>query len=1717
MKMTHCRPEALICQESDIRCKSSEKFCIYGNNCVKESCQCHNCSDSTSFEYPTYVIKSAVSLSVSNAGYYRFQPNDLLVNKYDVIALQGSQDFVDQICKINNTESNQHVITFNNDYHYGVGDILSNQYADIRFCHVGIRSSVVSYIHPPMNIISPRFLQSGEYVFTAIVQNEISSYEYSFPITLQFSIRNFALISPKESVAGPSLVTTEHGISQEFICIITRGTDVTATWSEDDSVYVFVNRQCEELSDIISDCENGYQFIRMSAIFYQNDVLGNQLVHITAKNLLGERSLDINIQAQKRIHDVNVDGPNMVTWTQTTVQLTYTCTFSRGTHIIFNWQINNESIAYGNMSYITHDFISPGKYIISVMTENSINNETSTTHVGIYAIANAQIDTEYEEFVQIDRPMSMNLSLTLSPHCNIAVMIKYRDSDEWIIIEVGYYPEYIFSQNFTYIYDLSGLQNITILVVDLLMTNTTNCQNDVVSIGCVASVHDIEVLNPITDLEIITNTTVSLGVGEIIEFKVMGSFIETATTYSWSFGDGSEIINNQSVNYHYSTSGNFLITVTVANEISSNSTNISLIVDFSILDLNVNLDNTTLLGNTVNITALPSGGSNIYYKFIVNSTSEQIQSNGSNNVFSFQPMEALAYNITVIAYNGANELSLSSIIYVLNNESIYITDIAHSECFSTQQEAEIFVSVIALDIDSLDYQWKWDNTILFSNSSTLRYKFIYAGVYNLIFVANRSSSFTEIATVIKVQMPIVNCTVNTNSPIVFVPNQASTAIATIELGQGTVASAHWAHNGTITIQDVEDQFRLQIDSTGIYDLSVSIENCISSETVTFEIRSDELISGAAITHNGTLYNYISTNTQYTADITSQHGIIRNYGWNLPEELNFLPHGDNRISFNTYIPGPLWLNVSISNYVDSEYVTMQLIAQNSIKNVTITSSSDDAINENEEVHFIVSIEEGTSPEYKWSVCGQCEEDEQCELSPGSEQQTFIFTSGGVCQVTVVVMNEVSSISSSMNITVLQIISDPIIYVDESIVSNILLYNASALIKLGVREGYPVEYNWEIRYENNIIMNGNTTNIYFTPEYIGTYIIDVTASNTLNSVSTSKSMLSVEPIAGLFIETPSGTYGIPNEELVYQAVIELGSSVEFYWKVMDNQYMLHEYNNTDIITVQENSAGEYTVNVTAINPLGSLTAAELYSVQQTLEDIIILINGVDLHYFNSLEQFTLSISPHCSECDFNWSIMCPNSETILYRSSTLQSMCRTTGQATFTVEVNNHVSNVSATKSFIFEEEISGIVLKSEKSHSETGEAVLFRVDTETGTHLIYEWSIDGNHLLSQDNELRFTFEEDGSHIVTVKVSNNINEKVTSINFLVGNTIQDLTVDGPYVVATGSHINYVANVSSGNHIQFTWELLNGNRERIANSNGMQFAYEFLERGIFQLNLQAENDVSKQNISIEVEAIIPIKNVDVIGLRQAYVNQTVEYIVTVEKGSELIYQWGLNGEEDTTLYNIYEITYIDVKKPQRVSVMVYNRVSRVIYPTFTVIVNDEHHCEPPIVLCASQCKRTELKSHLISLSMNIDYQGCIAYMTSYKWTVYSGTCDESSHWQHVKLDKKTRADLPHLLLYPRTLDYGNYCLRFMITYEGRTLGNEVNAYDIEVIPSRLIAIVKGGTLITSSVAMPVKLDGSLSYDPDEPDKTRKLRYFWTCEREVSVSMHIYEQVKKCLEIGK
>ncbi|NXF01300.1 PKD1 protein, partial [Smithornis capensis] len=591
----------------------------------------------------------------------------------------------------------------------------------------------------PGQVATHSYNSTGHYSITVMGQNDVSSNETTIDVTVKrrlfgLTINASRTVVPLNGsvsfvatlVAGTAIryswilcdrctpIQGSSTISYTFRSVGTFNVIVTAEnkiSSLQDSIYVYVLEQIEGLqvasSDLVEDMYfptnktlhlqavvregtnisyswvvqrdgNAVQTFAGKTIFLSVLEAGNYTVYLKATNMLGcataNRTLEF-VESLGLLKSYAFPNPAAVN-----ASVNISATITGGTGITYVWYLEDGSSPITSEPFIIHSFQSPGVIEVVVGAENKLNSTNATVSVCI------------EELIE-------GLSIgTAELDC------RYVSSGSTVVFE----GELQKGTEVTWLWEvpngtLTGQSVAVTFPTAGLYTVHLNASND---ISWALASRNISVLDRIQGLEVLASKKV-VEPGEQVTF-VIRMLSGTSVSYLVSIsGDYSVVLNGSRYTHEFTKSGDYLVTVTVQNQISIAHAQVLISVLEAIRDVRLLncCEEGIPTGMEKSFSACVGSGSRVSFSWQFSLWKEQGQSviAVSGESVSYTPEAAGLLEIHLSAFNDLGSVNISRTIQV--QDPIVQVSLTASNAFVNR--TALFEATVVPSSKSVEFLWSF--------------------------------------------------------------------------------------------------------------------------------------------------------------------------------------------------------------------------------------------------------------------------------------------------------------------------------------------------------------------------------------------------------------------------------------------------------------------------------------------------------------------------------------------------------------------------------------------------------------------------------------------------------------------------------------------------------------------------------------------------------------------------------------------------------------------------------------------------------------------------------------------------------------------------------------------------------------------------------------------------------------------------------------------------
>ncbi|KAH9495437.1 hypothetical protein Btru_015106, partial [Bulinus truncatus] len=868
--------------------------------------------------------------------------------------------------------------------------------------------------------------------------------------------------------------------------------------------------------------------------------------------------------------------------------------------------------------------------------------------------------------------------------------------------------------------------------------------------------------------------------------------------------------------------------------------------------------------------------------------------------------------------------------------------------------------------------------------------------------------------------------------------QSENVLLAASVTSGSNMTYSW-NVGNITNVGTGESFTLIVTQPRKYLVTVRVANSISRENKSVAIQAISIITGLKV--KCTLCSnstFAKTFTNISLIAELIYGSHETYIWTVQNSTSSLQGKSIEYMFNT--AGNYLVTVSSENSVSKQIASVVVMAQDEVSGVNLTATPTTVGQVNQSFFLQVTWMSGTGVDFDWS----CD-----SYKLAGKVYDFNLTSN---------------------------------------------------------TDYMVLFEWNfigVKGSNNHF--GRTfTNTFQEP---GTGNLTLKASNALSQLTVTLAIYIQDEIKNVFISTNVSSSQI----IIYPLNISAGDTVEFYVNLSSgSSYISQWYQNGTLLNQdsQENvilnfkNVGCYLIELQVSNDVSSMKSSVAVWALEPVSNATIKINGVtNFPYFKKGSTLILS-APFVSgsSLGYNWSITSGSKDQILTSSlSELSYTFNDSAAYKIKLTVYNSLNFQNDEMTIYSQGAITWLNISLKDQMTATGELVSLSAGVnDDSTSVSYMWNISGDVLYG--DKVHKVFQQPGVQVVFLTATNNVSSRGLQEIVYVLDAISNLTImDCTFPQEAQKLLLLRSVLDKGTNVSFYWII-----DKTVSLWGQTVNYTFPHEGIYTITLTAANAVDTKTITCSKKLYVPVGNIALKlsepNANYIFQNQNVTFKVT---GSHLwlaSFEWTYYPQTVSsvrTRSNTYITSFQSVGN-YSLLVNVSNDISYTVATlNFTV---KECLCQLPEVRAIGSLSRTYQRSTVIELEVNVDTKDCAIYVSQHKWTLFKSLdCSNLTAADEISLENTSSTSLK-LIIQSRTLNSGTYCVRFTTGY-GYTSVADNAFFKLNITATALKAVIKGGTKRSVAYGSEVCMDGSLSFNPDDPDAKNQLFYTWEC-RELSSS---------------
>uniref|UniRef100_A0A7M4F3Z7 Polycystin 1, transient receptor potential channel interacting n=1 Tax=Crocodylus porosus TaxID=8502 RepID=A0A7M4F3Z7_CROPO len=685
--------------------------------------------------------------------------------------------------------------------------------------------------------------------------------------------------------------------------------------------------------------------------------------------------------------------------------------------------------------------------------------------------------------------------------------------------------------------------------------------------------------------------------------------------YRWDFGTNeSTRSGGTEVSYSYKSTGIYLVTVTVSNNVSFNNDTAFVEVQEPVGVAKIEYNGTRVLElNQIYLFSASANGTKVSYRWDFGDGGNQC---GQAVTHSYNTTGSYAVSVT-----GWNDVSS-------NETRVNVTVKRRLQGLTINASRTVVplngsVSFMAMLLAGRAVRYSWilcDRCTPIQGSSTISYTFRSVGTFNVIVTAENEISSLQDSIYVFVLEQIEGLQIASGSLVedAFFPTNKTLHLQAV-VREGTNISYSWAalRDGCPMQTFGGKTFSLSILEAGNYTIHLKATNMLGSAAVN---RTVEFIESIGLLKPSAFPNPTAVNTtvNISTSITSGTGVA--YFWHLGDGFSsrtiepFVAH-----SFQS--PGAVEVTVGAENKLGATNATILVFVQEPVVGLRIETPKLDCsyVASGSTVVFDGKLQKGTNVTWLWELANN---------TINGQMVAVTFPMAGTFSVFLNASNDVSWAVVSRNITVQDQVRGLELFVSKKVVEP----GEEVSFVINMISGSSVTYVVSINGNYSMVLNGSKYTHAFAE--IGNYLVTVTVENQVSISSTHVLILVLEAIRDLRL-LHCCEPGIPTGTVQrFTAQVGRGTKVKYSWQFSLQTDTRHYVATLPGNTVQYTpaAAGLLEIHLSAFNGLGSVNLTRVIQVQDQIVQVTLRPSS---SFVNRTVVFEASVVPSARQVVFWWS--------------------------------------------------------------------------------------------------------------------------------------------------------------------------------------------------------------------------------------------------------------------------------------------------------------------------------------------------------------------------------------------------------------------------------------------------------------------------------------------------
>ncbi|XP_063790969.1 polycystin-1 isoform X2 [Pseudophryne corroboree] len=676
---------------------------------------------------------------------------------------------------------------------------------------------------------------------------------------------------------------------------------------------------------------------------------------------------------------------------------------------------------------------------------------------------------------------------------------------------------------------------------------------------------------------------------------------------------------------------------------------------------------------------------------------------------------------------------------------------------------------------------------------------------------------------------------------------------------------------------------------GVVEILITAENAVSSQNITILVKVEEPIRGLSINPYPQERVLVNTRVNNVASVEAGSDVV--FKWTVDDRSSFTYY--NTVFNVIYQTADIYkLTLTASNHVSNASVSYNVTVEkmNPMRGLEL-SGAPSIVTQNAllELSASILIDSAVDATFRWMFGDGTQRDylfkppyNQSFSIPDpplhmvliEHNVTHVYQESGAYTMTLAVFNKYENMSKMVSLQVQSFLTNLTIGTD----TEILVSRRPVSFQVRAEpSAFGVIYSWDLG-DGSFQPNSSEPAVNYTYDRKGTYNVSVQAMNCINEIWASKTIHVYEEITGLAASSDEPTErGL---QTFINASVETGDYITWYFDMGDGN--IREVSEP-MINYTYCKDGNYTVNITASNPVNSLS--EILQVRVYILQVL-KIEPSTCILENANVTLTAYVTGDYENYVFNWTFGNGSSSVTIHGVPSVEYDFSTSGIFPLSLILSSQVNKAYYYTNICIEPEIVNITLLPAQQSVSLGNESHFQAIVFPSYQYRYIWDFGTNgSKYHGGTEVSFTYKVPGVYQVSVSVFNNVSFHNGSAFVDIQEPIGTIKIEhnGTAVIELDQTYVFTA-VGNGTKVTHHWDFGDG-----ITDEGQSVAHVYTTTGMFTIHLNSFNNISSSRTHMNVTVKTRMQGLTMNATRTVVpLNGSVTFFAFLQVGEAVRYSW-------------------------------------------------------------------------------------------------------------------------------------------------------------------------------------------------------------------------------------